>query len=157
MDSVSTHKDISNRMNEFQKQFIQTNGVISGNEAKEDNEFATYKHTFAEGIYIREMHLKKDSILIGEIQKFDHVIFLLEGTIKIINESGEYKLLSAPMVFKSKGGTQRIGLAVTDVVWINVHPNPTNTEDLAVIEQNVTCENFNEFNKLTNTLTNELG
>ena len=47
-----------------------------------------YKHTFADGIYVREMTIEKDEIIIGAIHKHLHVWFLLSGSISVVTEDG---------------------------------------------------------------------
>ena len=50
------------------------------------------KHTFADGIYIREMNMPEDSVVIGAIHKHLHAWFLLSGHISVATEdtSEEY-------------------------------------------------------------------
>lgn len=137
---------------QFENECKEITGFLSGDDAKEDNEFATYRHSFAEGVYIREMHLKKGALLTGEIQNYEHAIFLMNGTIDLATDEGVMRV-SAPFFCVAKAGTKRIGYAVTDVVWINVHPNPTNETDIKTIENKMVSHSFEEYDNFINTQT----
>ena len=49
-----------------------------------------YKHTFADGIYVRQMTIAKDEMIIGAIHKHLHVWILLSGCITVLTD-GELK------------------------------------------------------------------
>ena len=40
-----------------------------------------------------------------------------------------------------------MGYALTDVVWINVHPNTTDTKDLDKLEKEVIAEDYDEYDR----------
>ena len=111
-----------------------------------DNEACPVKHTFSDGIYVREMFVPKGMMLVGKIIKQAHHIFLMSGKIAIITEDGE-KIMEGPCSVVAKGGTKRVGYALTDVVWINVHPNITDTQDLDKLEQEVIAKDYDEYDK----------
>ena len=111
-----------------------------------DNEACPVKHTFSDGIYVREMFVPKGMMLVGKIIKQTHHIFLMSGKIAIITEDGE-KIMEGPCSVVAKGGTKRVGYALTDVVWINVHPNITDTQDLDKLEQEVIAKDYDEYDK----------
>jgi len=111
-----------------------------------DNDACPVKHTFSDGIYVREMFIPKGMMLVGKIIKQTHHIFLMSGRIAIITEDGE-KIMEGPCSVVAKGGTKRVGYALTDVVWINVHPNITDTQDLTKLEEEVIAEDYDEYNR----------
>ena len=111
-----------------------------------DNEACPVKHTFSDGIYVREMFVPKGMMLVGKIIKQAHHIFLMSGKIAIITEDGE-KIMEGPCSVVAKGGTKRVGYALTDVVWINVHPNITDTQDLDKLEQEVIAKDYDEYDR----------
>ena len=47
----------------------------------------------------------------------------------------------------SKAGTKRALYAETDLTWITVHANPTNTEDLKELEENIIAPTYLEYEK----------
>ena len=70
----------------------------------------------------------------------------MSGKIGIITEDGE-KIMEGPCSIVAKGGTKRVGYALTDVVWINVHPNINDTQDLDKLEEYVIAEDYDEYNR----------
>ena len=93
------------------------------------------KHSFAPGVYAREMEIPAGTLLIGKIHKHRHHNFLMKGSIIVLTETNGVELLQAPLMIVSEEGTQRIGYAVTDTVWTTIHENKDNSEDLDVIEK----------------------
>jgi hypothetical protein len=93
------------------------------------------KHSFAPGVYAREMEIPAGTLLIGKIHKHRHHNFLMKGSIIVLTETNGVELLQAPLMIVSEEGTQRIGYAVTDTIWTTIHENSDNSEDLDVIEE----------------------
>ena len=77
-------------------------------------------HHFADGLYGREMFVKKDVILTGRVHKKAHLNFLMSGTIVGSDGKESAYLLEGPCVFRSEAGVRRIGITVTDCVWVTV-------------------------------------
>tara|TARA_R110002020_G_scaffold1420_1_gene6426 strand:- start:2199 stop:2723 length:525 start_codon:yes stop_codon:yes gene_type:complete len=111
-----------------------------------DSDACPVKHSFSDGIYVREMFVPKGTMLVGKIIKQTHHIFLMSGKIAIITEEGE-KIMQGPCSVVAKGGTKRVGYALTDVVWINVHPNATDTQDLCKLEKQVIAKDYDEYSR----------
>ena len=102
------------------------------------------KHTFADGVYIREMFMKKDSAVIGAIHKHLHVWFLLTGHLVIAKEESKEEYL-APCYVLAEPGSKRVIYAVEDSVFVNVHKNPTNTQDILELEKNIVALNREDY------------
>jgi hypothetical protein len=115
------------------------------------------KHSFAPGVYAREMEIPAGTLLIGKIHKHRHHNFLMKGEIIVITESEGIKLLQAPLMIVSEPGTQRVGYAITDTTWTTIHENSDNTEDLKVIEKRTVVEDNKQYleykNKLIKNIT----
>jgi hypothetical protein len=77
-----------------------------------------YKHSFADGIYIREMRMKKGQLGFSAIHKHSYGFFLLSGTLASSKEDG---------------------------VITTVHANPTNTEDLDELAKINVVFNWDEY------------
>ena len=88
-----------------------------------------YKHSFAEGLYMREMCMKKGQLGFSAIHKHSYGFFLLSGLLASSKEDGVEEFM-APCYIVSPRGAKRIVYAVEDCVITTVHANPTNTEDL---------------------------
>lgn len=99
------------------------------------------KHTFAPGVYIREIFLPAGSLVLGKIHQHSHYNFLAEGEVSVFTKDG-LERKSAPWRGVSTAGTQRAVYAVTDCRWVTVHHNPTDTQDLAEIEAFVIAPSY---------------
>ena len=88
-----------------------------------------YKHSFADGVYIREMKMKQGQLGFSAIHKHSYGFFLLSGVLASSKEEGIEEFV-APCYIISPQGAKRIVYAIEDCVITTVHANPTNTEDL---------------------------
>ena len=93
-----------------------------------------YKHSFADGIYIREMKMKQGQLGFSAIHKHSYGFFLLSGVLASSKEEGVEEFI-APCYIVSPRGAKRVVYAIKDCVITTVHANPTNTQDLEKIEQ----------------------
>lgn len=103
-------------------------------------------HTFSEGVYTREIVIKKGMVVIGKIHKFDHTFFLLKGKLMLCTENG-VKELVAPYYGVAPSGTKRVAVAIEDSVFVNVHPNPDNITNIEKLEEKFVVPSFEEYNK----------
>jgi hypothetical protein len=105
------------------------NIIGNGKEIIYPEKFWKYKHSFAEGLYIREMNMKKGQLGVSAIHKHSYGFFLLSGLLAGTKEDGidEFK---SPCYIVSPQGAKRIVYAITDCKIVTVHANPTNTQDL---------------------------
>ena len=93
-----------------------------------------YKHSFGDGVYIREMKMKKGQLGFSAIHKHSYGFFLLSGVLASSKENGVEEFI-APCYVISPRGAKRIVYAIEDCVITTVHANPTNTQDLKEIEK----------------------
>jgi hypothetical protein len=108
-----------------------------------------YKHSFANGIYIREMRMKKGQLGFSAIHKHSYAFFLLSGVLASSTENGVEEFI-APCYIISPQGAKRIVYAIEDCVITTIHSNPTNTEDLnelAKINVVFSWDEYNDFIK----------
>ncbi|ASF00504.1 hypothetical protein [uncultured virus] len=103
-----------------------------------------YKHSFADGIYIREMKMKKGQLGFSAIHKHSYGFFLLSGVLASSKEEGVEEFI-APCYIVSPRGSKRIVYAVEDCVITTVHANPTNTQDIREIEKINVVFNWEEY------------
>lgn len=130
-------------------------GIIAFEEAlkKVDGSFigdsvnCPLKHSFSDGIYVREIFIPKGTLLTGKIHKHEHPNFLMSGEVLVVTESKGKEILKAPLSMISKSGTKRALYAITDLVWVTVHHNPTNTQDLGELEKIVIAKDYDEYTK----------
>jgi len=76
-------------------------------------------HFFGDNIYIRQVVIPAGTFAIGHKQKTKHLNIFLSGVLCVMVD-GIPKIINAPLTFVSEPG-QKIGYAVTDVVWQNVY------------------------------------
>jgi hypothetical protein len=103
-----------------------------------------YKHSFADGVYIREMRMKKGQLGFSAIHKHSYGFFLLSGTLASSKEDGVEEFI-APCYIISPRGAKRIVYAIEDCVITTVHANPTNTEDLDELAKINVVFNWDEY------------
>ena len=108
-----------------------------------------YKHTFADGIYVREMSIPKGEAVIGAIHKHLHVWILLSGCIRVATQDSveEYK---APCTLLSRPGIKRVIYAVEDSIFTNIHKNPSDTQDLDILQEEIVALNYKEYEEYIN-------
>ena len=107
------------------------------------------KHTFADGIYIRQMEMKKDSVVVGAIHNHLHVWFLLTGNITVATQSTTEDYI-APCYVVSTPGVKRVIYANEESIFVNVHKNPTNTKNLNELEAEIVSINYKEYEEYIN-------
>ena len=99
------------------------------------------KHTFTDGMYIREISCPKGALVVTKTHKVCHPYFLLKGECSVLTEEG-VKRIKAPYSGITPAGTKRVVFCHEDVVWTTCHA--TKETDLEKIEQEVIANNFDE-------------
>jgi hypothetical protein len=115
---------------------------------------APLKHTFAEGMYVREITMPPGYLAITKIHKYSHPAFILRGTVTIIEEEGR-RTVTGPASFITKAGTKRIVFCHTEVVWTTVHA--TRETDIDKIEDEIVAKTFDELTPADRTIEIEGG
>lgn len=83
---------------------------------------APVTHRFAPGVYLREIFMEADSIVIGRVHKTRHFNVLLTGACLIVHADGSRQELRAPMTFVSEAGVQKVLYILEDMQWQTIHP-----------------------------------
>lgn len=107
---------------------------------------APLEHYFASGLYGRRIYVPAGTTVVTKVHKVQHIAIAIKGTCTVIDQDGKKSIVSAPSVFITEPGTQRAIFCHDDVEWITVHASQSN--DVQVIEKNVTCDSFEEYNML---------
>jgi hypothetical protein len=107
------------------------------------------KHTFADGIYIRQMDMKSDSMVVGAIHNHLHVWFLLTGHLAVITEDTTEEFIS-PCYVLATPGSKRVIYALEDSIFVNVHKNPNNIKDIKKLEDEIVSLTFEDYEKYIN-------
>ena len=137
-------------INEFRSAVVNLENQLlaSDNEhvVKGNSDTFPLTHSFSDGVYIREMSMLKGGVVIGKIHNRSHTWFLMKGKIKVATED-EVVTYSAPTYVNAKAGTKRVIIAIEDSVFINVHPNPENITDTDLLEEILTCKDYETYEK----------
>lgn len=112
--------------------------------AKGDDGTFPLKHSFSDGIYVREMFMRKGGLVIGKMYKISHTWFLLSGELEIATSEGNNHYI-APCYVTAPVGTKRVLHALEDSVFVNVYPNPDNIIDIETLENLLTWRSYEEF------------
>ena len=121
----------------------------TGKEILTNSKIAPITHNFADGIYIRQMNMQKDSIVIGAIHKHLHAWFLLTGHITVATEDKVEDYI-APYYTLSTPGVKRVIHAIEDSIFVNIHKNPSNTQDVDKLEKEIVALNYKEYEEYIN-------
>lgn len=116
-------------------------GVVVGN-----SDAFPLKHSFAHGIYIREMFMMKDGLVVGKLHKYNHTWFLLSGELEIATDEGVNYFI-APCYVNAPEGTKRVIRAVEDSIFVNVFFNPDNITDIDELENILTFDSYDQYNE----------
>ena len=100
------------------------------------------KHYFSEGVYAREIFIKKGTVLTGHIHKYSQLNILSKGEISVSTEEG-IKRISAPFTIVSPAGTKRVAYAHEDCIWTTIHG--THETDVEKIESHFIAKDQNEY------------
>ena len=115
----------------------------------QDSKLFPLKHTFADGIYVRQMSMGIGTVVVGAIHKHLHVWFLLSGHISVATEENVEDYI-APCYVVAKPGTKRVIYANEDSVFVNVHKNPTNSQDIEWLEKEIVAKTREEYEEYIN-------
>ena len=142
---AKSYKDKITQIEEYLTSIADGKNIVVGN----GNELIypdmwEYKHSFADGIYIREMKMKQGQLGFSAIHKHSYGFFLLSGVLASSKEEGVEEFI-APCYIVSPRGAKRVVYAVEDCVITTVHANPTNTRDLKEIEQSNVVFSWEEY------------
>jgi len=136
-----------NKIQKLQDLIVSNNdlpGIFGDGNSIAEIEEIPIKHAFADQLYIRQMDMKAGHIVIGAIHNHKHVWFLMSGRV-IINNNGEIIEHVAPCYTVSEPGSKRLIYAVEDSTFVNVHKNPTNTQDIRELEKEIVALNREEY------------
>lgn len=99
-------------------------------------------HHIHGGMYGREITIPKDTIITGQLYKFDHFDIMISGDITVSTDTGETKRLTGFNIFKGMSGKKRAGYAHEDTRWVTFSAcDGDNGEE---IQKYITAETFTE-------------
>lgn len=116
----------------------------SENDGKLTNAVEGYplKHSFSEGIYVREISIPAGHVVVGKIHKHEHPNFISKGRVTVVTEQGGVEELVAPVTIISPAGTKRLLFTHEDTVWTTIHA--TDYRDVDTIVDHLTAKTYTE-------------
>ena len=107
------------------------------------------KHMFADGIYIRQMDMQADSVIVGAIHNHLHAWFLLTDHLAVVTEDTTEEFVS-PCYVLATPGSKRVIYALEDSIFVNIHKNPDNIKDIKKLEEEIVSLTFEDYEKYIN-------
>lgn len=95
------------------------------------------RHYFADGLFAREIRIKKGVTVLGVVHKAESVIVVSKGRLVAATESGP-KTYKAGDTMVCKPGMQNAVTALEDSIWTNFYPNPDNETSIEVLAERYT-------------------
>lgn len=97
------------------------------------------------GMYTRQITILKDTIITGQIYKYDHFDIMISGDITVSTDTDKPKRFKGFNVFKGVSGKKRAGYAHEDTTWITVHAVTGDTGE--GIQDYITADSFEELSE----------
>ncbi len=96
-----------------------------GDEAggRHDKRISKLRHFFTPGQYIREITMKKGSIIVTRKHLIDHVFIISKGIVTVFEAGVGIKILEAPYTGITLAGTKRLLYVNEETIWTTTHPN----------------------------------
>ena len=85
----------------------------------------------------------------GAIHKHLHVWFLLTGNISVATEE-DIEEYVAPCYVVATPGTKRVIYANEPSIFVNIHKNPSNTQNIEQLEKDIVAKDFKEYEEYIN-------
>ena len=101
---------------------------------------------FAHGTYGRELLVKAGTVITGKIHKHNCITIILYGRCRVLTDQGDFDV-TGPKVLVTGTGSKAV-YAYEDTLWLTVHPNSDNGEDLDKIENDVIAPSYEALEKL---------
>lgn len=144
MNDITVSHDIRDKIIAIEKTFCALPGALMG-DTPEYLQVSPLKHSFADGMYVREIFLPKGMFYVTKIHKKLHPYFIMRGKVEVLTEEGMVRL-EAPYQGLTKPGTKRLIYVLEDTVWITVHA--THETDIEKIEEEMIAKNFDEIDSI---------
>lgn len=101
------------------------------------------EHSFAPGLYARQVTCPAGAIIVTKLHKTEHFIFMLKGRVQVVTEEGAKEIV-APCMFRSPIGVKRAVHILEETVWVNVMANPDDLTDMDAIEDRYIAKSYTE-------------
>jgi hypothetical protein len=100
-----------------------------------------FKHSFGEGLYVREMNIPAGVLMVTKIHKKAHPLFIIQGDCSILAIDGVHRV-QPPFYMITPAGTKRVIYTHADTKLVTVHA--TLETDLDKIEEEIIAKTFDD-------------
>lgn len=94
-------------------------------------------HHFIDGVYVRELFIPADTLLVGKLHRYPRICVIAEGDVSFATEFGVQRV-AAPYTTVVPAGSKTAVYTHTDTTWLAVHR--TDETDLKRIEAELIAE-----------------
>lgn len=101
------------------------------------------EHSFAPGLYARQVTCPAGAVIVTKLHKTEHFIFMLKGRVQVVTEDGPVEIV-APCMFRNPIGVKRAVHVLEETVWVNVMANPDDLTDMDAIEDRYIAKSYTE-------------
>lgn len=88
------------------------------------------RHTFAHGLYAREVTLPAGSTAIGFRHAQEHICIISKGRVQVVTEDGTQEI-AAPATMVVPAGRKNCVHALEETVWTTIHASDATTPEEA--------------------------
>jgi hypothetical protein len=110
---------------------------------KEDQQECPLAHFFAPGVYVRQCFNPKGVLIVGKIQKYQHICMLTMGEVSVLTENGTIRCKS-PFTWVARAGSKRVVFAHEDSVFVTIHHNPNDETDQDKLEEMLIATDYGD-------------
>lgn len=132
-------------------QCLSTTAVTATNNRIDEAEFVlsqsfepeeTYvTHRFTDGMYIRQIYMKKGAKVVSKTHKTNHPFVILKGDVSVYSANEGVVRYKGPMFGITYPSTRRLLLVHEDTIWITFHPGEEKTPE--EVEQRIIQPHIN--------------
>lgn len=90
---------------------------------RNDKRISSLRHVFTPKQYVREITMKKGSVVVTRKHKVDHPFIISKGVVTVFEPGVGIKILQAPYLGITLAGTKRLLYVNEETVWTTIHPN----------------------------------
>jgi len=133
---IERKKELRDKIVTLEKAILDIPGTVYG-----DQPDCPLKHSFGDGLYVREIYNPANHLIVTKIHKKAHPFFLLKGKMSILTDEG-VKIIEAPFYGITPPNTKRVIYTHSEITFVTVHA--TNETDIEKIEEEIISKDFDE-------------
>jgi hypothetical protein len=145
LKDIERIEQFRNAIMDFEKKIVEAPGSYGDPNNPGQDEIANrinpLKHTFSDGLYIREIFMPKGQLITTGIHKQEHAYFVQKGKVRVLTENG-MQHIQAPHNGITKPGTKRVIYTEEDTIWITVHA--TRKKTVKTVLKQIIAKDFDD-------------